>query len=64
MAPQAMSGYAQTMMAMGVDRDDPFLGRRMSSHAAHGVPGQYDFTRSRRHSAPISDRFTLTKRKA
>lgn len=50
-------------MAMGVDRDDPFLGRRMASHAAHGVPGQYDFTRSRRHSAPLSDRFTLTKRR-
>lgn len=60
---QALSGYAQTVKALGVDRDDPFLGRRMSSHVANGVPGQYDFSRSRRHSSPISDRFTLTKRK-
>jgi hypothetical protein len=62
-APQAMSGVAQAVMALGVDRDDPFLGSRMASHAAHGVVGQYDFTRTRRASAPLSDRFTLGKRR-
>ena len=50
-------------MALGVDRDDPFLGSRMASHAAYGVAGQYDFTRTRRASAPLSDRFTLGKRR-
>lgn len=63
MAPQSMSGHSQATMAMGVDRDDPFLGRRMSSHAAYGVQGQYDYTRARRQSAPLGDRFTLSKKR-
>jgi len=45
MAPQAMNGASQIAWATNVDRDDPFMSRRMASHAASGVPMMADFGR-------------------
>lgn len=59
---QAMSGRNQLLLAIGIDRDDPFLGDRMASQASLGTGGQYDFSRSRRRPAPLSERFTLRTR--
>lgn len=63
MPPQAISGHSQIAWATNVDRDDPFMSRRMASHAASGVPMTADFGRARRQPATIADRFRLTQRR-
>ena len=64
MAPQAMNGASQIAWATNVDRDDPFMSRRMASHAASGVPMMADFGRARRQPATIEERFRLTQRRS
>lgn len=59
MARKALSTVAQIVHAINVDRDDPFLGRRM----AQGSRGGVDYSRTRRIPAPIEERFTLVRRK-
>jgi hypothetical protein len=50
---------AQITHALNVDRDDPFLGRRL----AQGNGGSVDFSRTRRIPALLEERFTLVHRK-
>jgi hypothetical protein len=64
MPPQSMSSASQIAWATNVDRDDPFMGRRMASHAAAGVPFHADFGRARRQPATIEERFRLTQRRS
>lgn len=59
-----MNGAAQIAWATTVDRDDPFMASRMSTHAALGLPMMADFGRARRQPATIADRFRLTQRRA
>jgi hypothetical protein len=62
MPPQAMNELAHTLHAAVVDRDDPFVGRRLRSQASRGVR-VYDYSKTRRMTGySIEDRFTLTQK--
>jgi hypothetical protein len=54
-----LSTAAQITHALNVDRDDPFLGRRMAQCRGCSV----DFSRTRRIPALLEERFTLIQRK-
>jgi hypothetical protein len=59
MPSHKMTTHAHALYAAQMDRDDPFLGARMASHAQTGVGPMHDFSRTRRQPAPIEDRFRL-----
>jgi hypothetical protein len=59
--PKSLPAISHVIHAMNVDRDDPFLGRRLSSHARNHVPATADYSATRRILAPIEERFTLIR---
>ena len=46
--------------AVAFDRDDPFVARRVATHARLGIQ-MHNYEKSRRLPAPIEDRFRLGK---
>jgi hypothetical protein len=61
MPNHAMTLAAHALHAARLDRDDPFMSRRMASQAALGVPMTYDYSRARRQPQTIADRFRLIR---
>jgi hypothetical protein len=60
--PKSLHPRAHVIHAMNVDKDDPFIGRRLSSHMSNRVPATADYSATRRIPAPIEERFTLIRK--